>query len=264
MILPKPRRILGGFLVRRERWSPSVGGWLFLIAILATVVFGFIHYVHRFLTVSDGGAGDVMVVEGWIGPRRVGEAAAAFRQGHYRCVVVVRDVYDTGDKWSSGRYSADYVAANLVQQGVPQDQVHTLFCPVVQKDRTYHVALAVREWLAENNIPVKSLDVVTTSCHSRRSRLLYAKAFGDAVKIAGIPIEDPTFDAAHWWRSSEGVREVPFEFLAYLYVRFLFTAPTDAPAEVLPSNNARSPFQPADHASPSAQTPPAGSPVKPN
>jgi hypothetical protein len=58
------------------------------------------------------------------------------------------------------------------------------------------------------------------------------------VKVAGIPIEDPAFDAAHWWRTSEGVREVPFEFLAYLYVRFLFTNPgaglCPAPAAVCP------------------------------
>ena len=222
-VLPKPRRSLGGLLVRRERWSPSGGGWILLLVALAAAFCGFMHGIHPFLAVSDGGAGDLMVVEGWIGPRRVREAAEAFRRGHYQCVVVVRDVDNTGDKWSSGRYSADYVAADLVQQGVPQDQVHTLFCPVVQKDRTYHSALAVREWLAESNIPVKLLDVVTVGCHSRRSRLLYSKAFGDAVKVAVIPIEDPAFDAAHWWRTSEGVRDVPFEFLAYLYARLLFT-----------------------------------------
>ena len=30
------------------------------------------------------------------------------------------------------------------------------------------------------------------------------------------------FDAAHWWRSSEGVREILGESIAYLYAKFIF------------------------------------------
>ena len=222
---PGPRRIVGGLLVRRERWSLSLGGRLLLAFILAAAAWGFVRGVHSFLTVNDGGAGDVMVVEGWIGPRPVDQAARAFRNGHYQCVVVVRDVYEGGDKWTSGRYSADYVAADLVEHGVPKDQVHTLFCPVVHKDRTFHCALAVGQWLGENRMRVKSLDVVTLAAHTRRSRLLYAKAFGGRVKVAAIPLDEPSYDPAHWWRTSEGVREVLGEGIAYIYTSFFFSPP---------------------------------------
>jgi len=225
-----PRRLLWGLLVCRERWSLSLGGWLLLALIFAAGAFGFVRGVHSFLAVSNGGAGEVMVVEGWIGPRPLDQAAAAFRRGHYQCVIVVRGVYEGGDKWTSGRYSADYVGADLVERGVPKDQVQTLFCPVVHKDRTYHCALAVRQWLRERGTPVKSLDVVTIACHSRRSRLLYAKAFGGEVEVGSIALAALEYDPRHWWRTSEGVREVPFEFLAYLYVRFFFH-PSDADSQ---------------------------------
>ena len=178
--------------------------------------------VHAFLTVNNGGAGEVMVVEGWIGPRPIEQAARAFDQGHYQYVVVVRDVYEGGDKWTSGRYSADYIAADLVEHGVPKDRIHTLFCPVVQKDRTYYCAVAVRQWLQARGGPMQSLDVVTLASHSRRSRLLYEKAFGSSVRIGAIALADLTYDPGHWWRTSEGVREVPFECFAYVYVKLFF------------------------------------------
>ena len=215
--------LFGGLLIRRERWSLSFMGRLCITLILAGAAFTFSCGVHSFLAVNDGGSGEVMVVEGWIGSRPLDQAAAAFRQGHYQFVVVVRDVYNTESKWTSDRYSADYVAADLVEHGVPKDQVHTLFCPVVQKDRTYHCAVAVRQWLQEQGNPVKSLDVVTVACHSRRSRLLYRNAFGSKVTVGAISLAALDYNPQRWWRTSEGVREVPFEFLAYLYAKLFFS-----------------------------------------
>lgn len=183
---------------------------------------GFLLGVHPFLGITSGGAGEVMVVEGWIGTRQITQAVEAFRQGKYHHVVVVRDIYEDGDKWSSGRYSADYVAAELVQEGVPKDQVQVVFCPVVRKDRTYHCALAARAWLQQQGIPVKSLDVVTLATHARRSRLLYEKAFGDGVAVGVVALDDPTYDPDHWWRYSSGVREVMSETISYLYARLFF------------------------------------------
>lgn len=177
---------------------------------------------YPFLAVSDGGEGEVMVVEGWIGGRPIDQAAAAFKRGGYETVVVVRDVYEGGDKWSSGRYSADYVAAGLVRHGVASNQVHTVFCPVVNRDRTYHCALAVRAWLEEQRSTPRSLDVVTLATHARRSRLLYEKAFGSEVEIGAISLPDPSYDAALWWKSSAGVRDVIGEALAYVYARVFF------------------------------------------
>ncbi|MCZ7636109.1 MAG: YdcF family protein [Verrucomicrobia bacterium] len=177
---------------------------------------------YPFLAVNDGGSGEVMVIEGWIGGRRVDGAATAFHSGKYQTVVVVRDVYQGGDKWSSGSYTADYLSADLVRLGVPKERVLTLLCPVVRKDRTYHCALAVREWLRKAGQCVTALDVVTLAPHARRSRLLYEKAFGDGVAVGVVGIEDPSFDAGRWWRSSAGVREVLGEGLAYLYARLFF------------------------------------------
>lgn len=215
------RRRLGGLLLRRERWGLSFRGRVLALLVLAASFWGVIRGIYPFLCANDGGTGDVLVVEGWISTRRIDAAAAAFHHGRYQRVVVVRNVSD-GDKWASGRYTADYVAADLVQQGVPKEAVHVLFCPVVRKDRTYSCAVAVREWLEENGTSASAIDVATLAAHTRRSRLLYAKAFGRHARIGAIALEDPGYDPGHWWRTSAGIRDVPFEALAYLYVRFFF------------------------------------------
>ena len=42
------------------------------------------------------------------------------------------------------------------------------------------------------------------------------------VKIGIIAAPNPDYDAKHWWRYSEGVREVTGEGLAYLYAKLFF------------------------------------------
>ena len=66
------------------------------------------------------------------------------------------------------------------------------------------------------------LDLATLGPHARRSRLLYEKAFGPQVKIGIVALVNREYDPAHWWRTSEGVREVIGEGIAYMYARFLF------------------------------------------
>jgi hypothetical protein len=177
---------------------------------------------HSFLAVTDRIPAETLIVEAWIPTYTLNQAASEFASGHYQRVLVVRPVYETGDKYESGRYLGDYMAATLVQCGVPRDSVDTLFCSVVEKDRTYHSALAAKHWLEQNGIAAKSIDVATLGPHARRSRLLYEKALGKDVKVGVIALKDLNYDPNHWWRSSEGVREVLGESIAYLYARFIF------------------------------------------
>jgi uncharacterized SAM-binding protein YcdF (DUF218 family) len=76
-----------------------------------------------------------------------------------------------------------------------------------------------------HGIKPRQINVVTEGSHARRSRLLFQEAFGPEVKVGIIAFADPQFDPAHWWRTSEGVREVLGESIAYLYARFLFRPP---------------------------------------
>lgn len=167
----------------------------------------------------------MLVVEGWSPPNTMRDAADEFLHGGYTHIVLIRPVLQEGDRYESGRYSGDYVTRMLIEYGVPKDKLSTLFPYVAKKDRTYHSALAVRQWLKEQGKNLTSLDVATLGPHSRRSRLMYQEAFGNAVKVGVIALQDKEFDPHQWWRTSEGVREVVGEGIAYLYARLIFSPP---------------------------------------
>ena len=80
----------------------------------------------------------------------------------------------------------------------------------------------MRRWLESQGIRSTSLDVITLGPHARRSRLLFEKALGPGVRVGVLAVPDPRFDLAHWWRSSEGVRSVLGETIAYVYARLFF------------------------------------------
>jgi hypothetical protein len=92
----------------------------------------------------------------------------------------------------------------------------------VHQDRTYHSAVNVRRWLESQGITSSSVDVITLGPHARRSRLLFEAALGPDVTVGVYAVPDPRYDLAHWWRSSEGVRSVLGETIAYVYARLFF------------------------------------------
>ena len=63
---------------------------------------------------------------------------------------------------------------------------------------------------------LSATNVATQGPHARRSRWLYQKAFGDSCVVGIIALRNLEYDPAQWWRTSEGVREVIGESLAYL------------------------------------------------
>ncbi len=219
------RSALGGLWVRKERWGLSAGGKALVLVALAGACLALAKGMYPFLAVTDRTSGELMVVEGWIQGRSIEQAAREWRASNYRDVVVVCAVHSEGNTWESGRHRAEYIVESLVQRGVPKERVHAVFCDIARRDRTYGMALAVKDWIREQELAVGAMDVVTLGPHARRSRLLFRKAFGGDVRIGVIALDEWSYDPAHWWRSSDGVREVLFEGLAYAYARLFFGLP---------------------------------------
>ena len=94
--------------------------------------------------------------------------------------------------------------------------------PQVYKDRTYTSALALRNWfVAHGGIPNK-INLISVGPHARRSRMLFQRVFGDTALVGITALADPNYDAKHWWHTSQGVRTVTDETIAYCYAKFLF------------------------------------------
>ena len=220
----KPRRALGGFLIRKEHWVLTWRARICLALVLVAAALLFVRHIYSFLSVTDRVHGQYLVVEGWIPPETLTNAVAEFQRGGYQAIItsgtVVRGHLNQPPD-ATVTY-ANWAASDLRKLGMPEDLVHAAPSFEDHRDRTYGSAVAVKNWLEDHHLPVSSIEVMTIGPHARRSRMLYEEAFGDKVKVGVIAIPSPDYDTKHWWRYSEGVRDVISETVAYLYAKFFF------------------------------------------
>ena len=217
------RRALGGLLVRKESWRLSGLGRLIVAiatAALATWVF---FEVYPFLAITNAVSTDTLVVEGWVHEYALSVAAKEFKTNRYK------RVFTTGGPVEGlGGYVNDYQtiasvsAEGLVKAGIAADAVQMVPSHIIGRDRTYSSAVALRNWLHDNDVSVNSFNVLTENTHARRTRLLFEEVFGDKVRVGVMSIPNPDYDQRHWWRYSQGVKDVLTEGVAYIYAKFLF------------------------------------------
>lgn len=194
---------------------------LLLFAFLAGGIILLIRCAHAFLAVNQPIPTSVLVVEGWVPEYALTNFIA---RAHYRMI------YTTGGPTIEDRYSrsdsdtyASVGRGRLLRAGVPEHCVRMVPCWISERDRTYGSAVALRQWCSTNQVSLDSFNVVTLGSHARRSQLLHQIAFGSGVRIGIVSLQNEDYDPHHWWRYSEGVKEVISEGAAYLYVKFFFS-----------------------------------------
>jgi uncharacterized SAM-binding protein YcdF (DUF218 family) len=214
---------LSGILRRKVRWGLSWRGWLVVaLLVLLTGRVLFLN-IYPFLAVTHRLDARILVVEGWVPDGVIRAGIEEFKTGSYECV------FSTGGpvKWSGGYTSDDDTTAiwgsgRLTRGGIRRELVQMVPARVVDRDRTYSSALALRDWFQDHHLSVHGINIVTEDVHARRTRLLFQEALGRDVTVGIIAVPNPDYDSAHWWRYSEGVRDVLGEAIAYVYAKFLF------------------------------------------
>ena len=84
--------------------------------------------------------------------------------------------------------AASVGAEGLVNAGIAADAVQMVPSHIIGRDRTYSSAVALRNWLHDNDVSVNSFNVLTEDTHARRTRLLFKEVFGDKVRVGVISI----------------------------------------------------------------------------
>jgi len=229
-------KALWGLANRRLRWSLSWKGWIVvLLAAIGVGILG-VRGIHPFLAVTDRVQTDTMVVEGWMDQTDLAEVAELFKQGHYQRVFTTGGpVHGMMKVMSEYSTSAHIAAEQLTALGVPAGVMQSVPSYVQERDRTYGSAVALRNWFRDHRVTVPSFEVITLNAHARRSRLLFEEAFGPETKIGVVALENTDYDDVHWWRYSEGVREIVSEGTSYLYARFLFRPDRGAQSSTAPA-----------------------------
>jgi len=217
------RRAMWGLFDRRERWSLSWRGRVIVASALGLVAALLFSGIYPFLATTHRVDADILVVEGWMDNYGLRAAVAEFRTGSYQRVFTTG-----GPVEGSGGYINDYhtnasVGADLLEKfGLPDESLQMVPSRVMDRDRTYGSAVALRNWFREHDMHIRSLNVLTEGAHARRSRLLFSEALGPGVSVGVIAVPNPDYDERRWWRYSEGVKEVGSETVAYIYARLLF------------------------------------------
>lgn len=211
-----------GLLRRRECVVPTLRGWLAILLGLGGLGVGFLLGIYPFLAVNDPKPGGILVVEGWVSDGGMMKVIEEFHRGRYDGIYSTGGPVDAGSPLIIYKTIAEYGAAILVSLGCDPKVVHAVPTERMVKDRTYSSAVALKQWLKEHGIPVTTVNLYSAGAHSRRSRLLFQKAFGDEAQIGVVATEHTDFDPGRWWTSSAGFRCVTDEVIAYLYARFIF------------------------------------------
>ena len=212
-----------GIFTLKERVGLSWQGWLILLAAILGALSLCVFRVYPFLAVTQRVNADVLVVEGWVHDYAIKAGVAEFKTNHYQRVFSTGGpVQGNGGYVNDFQTSASVGAERLKAHGIPSESIQMVPSHVMSRDRTYGSAVALRDWFSAHKIQVRYINVVTEDLHARRTRLLFQKAFGEGVKVGIIAVPNPDYDARHWWRYSEGVKDVISESVGYLYAKFFF------------------------------------------
>lgn len=212
-----------GIFVRKNRWGLSWPGRLILVCTLLLATSLLLRSVYPFLAVTHRMNSDVLVVEGWVHEYAIQAAVDEFRGGGYNRVLTTG-----GPIEGNGRYVNDYntsasVGAELLRKnGLARESVQMVPSRVMDRDRTYASAVALRQWLLDHNIKASGINVLTENVHARRSWLLFQKALGNSARVGVIAVRNPDYEPKRWWSCSEGVRDVIGETVAYVYAKLFF------------------------------------------
>ncbi len=203
-------------LRRREIWLPTGPGWalVFLLLLIPPVLWWF--GGEPFLSRTRRVPAKILVVESWIGYEGMKAARDEFLNGGYAIVIATGG--DTSQRWMEGRYSlADMGTKELVRQGLDSNRVWTAAAEPGSRQRTYGSAVAVAGVLKARGQPVTAVNIFTQGVHARRSRLTFAKVFGNEVKVGVIGWVPDKERGVPWWKSTERAKEFLTESAGYAY-----------------------------------------------
>lgn len=200
---------------------PTLLGWVLMLALLVILFRISLVGVYYFLAVNNPVNSKTMVLEG-SAPAYVVKDALKYYNKHGYDRLIVTGIPIINYEFIAPYKSTAHAALRALKYYGFEDTVFLANIPSnVLVDRTYHTAVVTR-MLFDGNKWAKNFDIYTVGVHSRRSRMMFRKAFGSSYNIGIIAHKDRTFAPNHWWRSSKGFRNVSNEFVATLYVMMFF------------------------------------------
>ncbi len=201
---------------------PTFSGWVIILMIVFLFIRIILMNTYKFLTVNAPVESKNMIIEGWIPDYSIKKAIGLYKKDHYQNLIVTGIPVQQWQSVTNFSNVAQVTAAEIKKMGF-EDTIYMAGIPSnILRDRTYSMAVMSKMIFDRHPEWDKSFNIYSLGVHSRRSRLMFERAFGDEYNIGIYADHDKSFDPVHWWKNSKGFRNVSNELLAYLYVKFFF------------------------------------------
>lgn len=211
------QRIRNALFVRKEAWRLSFPGWLLILIGLGIAFICFVTSVHHFLSLNRPVSANILVVEGWLPDYALREAAAEFQSGKYDLLITTGGPIEQGSYLLNYRTYAELAYLSCLQMGLDKNKLAYVPASFAKKDRTFAAAISLRNWLINANMKAIKINLVSHGPHSRRSYNLFKTALWPQIDLGIISVIPQEYDVSSWWTSSNGVRIVISELIAYFY-----------------------------------------------
>lgn len=202
---------------QKEVWVPTPQGWLVFLLFCITFLLVVFTHLYSFLAPTSPIKADVLVVEGWMGDYGMKNAIQEFERGGYRKIITTGTPLEQGHYLSQYKSTAELAAATLIALGFDNDKLVAIPADDVVRNRTAASAIALREWIAQSGLKIKSINLYSSDVHSRRSWLTFRQVLAPQIQVGVIAAPPSNYNPKQWWSSSAGVRTIISESIAYLY-----------------------------------------------
>ena len=208
---------------RKECWRVTWIGWICLLAFGTLVSLLLLFTIHPFLAPTKPVEADILIVDNLLVDYGLKNLSDEFKSKNYSLILSAGVELPQGSPLAADyKTSAELNAAILVKFGIHEKEIVAITPKPVKRDRTFASALAVKNWLAQNNMQPKGINLFSIGPHSRRSWILFKEAIGEETPVGIIAFENREYDPKRWWKTSSGVRIVLGETIAYLYAKLVF------------------------------------------
>jgi len=209
-------------VVRKPCRCLTFTGWLVLLLLVVLVFRIWLGTVCRWLSLNHPVKAKTLVVEGWIEDYALKNALQFYEENNYKHLIVTGLPITQWHDYVTYKNTAEGAIAVMKGYGF-QDTIYQAVIPLsVTINRTYNTAVATRLLFEKHPEFGKAFNIYSVGVHTRRTHLLFERAFGEDYNIGILADTDRTFDPKYWWHSSKGFRNVSNEFVAFNYVWAFF------------------------------------------
>lgn len=210
------------FFVKKTCRRPTFLGWLLVLVVLILAFRVWMGTVCGFLTLNEPVKAKTLVIEGWIEDYALKNAVELFKRDHYKHLIITGVPLTQWEDYVIFPNTAQAAAAVIRSYGFKDSIYEAVIPTTILINRTYNTGVATRIIMTGHPDWGKSFNIYSVGVHSRRTHLMFERAFGDSYNVGIIADTDRSFNPKRWWRSSKGFRNVSNEFVAFMYVSVFF------------------------------------------